>query len=122
MSLENVHGYPVPVWSRFERPDLAGSLDGDGVIRARAGSPAARGVLELALRRQGDRAEARFLAHGCPVTIAVGQWLAETLENGMPSVPPDAAQIRAALEITEDKAHCALMGEDVIRALWKQMR
>ena len=55
------------------------------------------------------------------MTIAVGQWLAEQLETMTPFVPPTAAQIRDALEISEDKAHCALMGEDVIRALWKQM-
>jgi hypothetical protein len=28
-----------------------------------------------------------------------------------------APEIRQALEIPEDKAHCALMGEDVLRSL-----
>lgn len=122
MNLANVHDYPAPVWARFEAPRYAGQLVGEGVVAARAGSPAARAVLQLSLRRRAGRVEtARFQAYGCPVTIAVGEWLAERLEAGEPPVALDAARIRSALEIPEDKAHCALMGEDLIRALWKQM-
>ncbi|HEY0974554.1 MAG TPA: iron-sulfur cluster assembly scaffold protein [Solimonas sp.] len=110
------------MWSRFVAPQLGGVLTDAAVIEAEAGSPAARSLLRLRARIEPGRvAAARFQAYGCPVTIAVGQWLAEQLETMTPFVPPTAAQIRHALEISEDKAHCALMGEDVIRALWKQM-
>ncbi len=124
MSLRNVHDYALPVWQRFESPSLAGRLEGMGVLEAQAGSPAARSVLRLSVRMAQGRIEAaRFQAYGCPTAIAVGQWLAEQLQaGGCGDRPPEASQIRAALEIGEDKAHCALMGEDVVRALWNQMK
>lgn len=123
---DNIHHYPAPVWSRFLAPDRAGPLhgmqEGTRVFTARAGTPAARAVLQLSVRLRGTGVEAcRFLAYGCPVSIAVGQWLAEQLESGVAG-PPSAAQIRRALEIPEQKAHCALMGEDAVAALWTQIR
>ena len=124
MSQRNVYGYAPPVWLRFESPSLAGRLEGAGVVSAQAGSPAARSVLRLSVRMADGRVEAaRFQAFGCPTAIAVGQWLAEQVQTvGLAAPLPDAAQIRAALEIGEDRAHCALMGEDVVRALWNQMK
>lgn len=121
---DNVYGYAAPIWSRFARPAHAGALSGDGVVRAEAGSPAARSVLRLAARVAGGRIlEARFQAYGCPTAIAVGEWAAAWLEEqgAVASVVPGAAQIRARLEIPEDRAHCALMGEDVLRALLQQV-
>lgn len=119
----NVHAYPVPIWRRFAEPAHGGLLHGADVFVAEAGSPAARALLRLSVRLQQGRVQAaRFQAYGCPVAIAVGEWLAERLERSQPFVLPDAAAIRAALEITEDKAHCALMGEDVVRALWQQIQ
>ena len=121
-ALDNIHGYPEPVWQRFPAPRRAGVLQGPDVLVAEAGTPAARSVLRLTVRvRNGGVEAACFQAYGCPSAIAVGDWLTERLELDKPFVPPTAAQIRAALEITEDKAHCALMGEDVVRALWNQM-
>lgn len=120
---ENVFAYPVPVWTRFNAPDLAGVLSGAGVVQAQAGSPASKGRLELSVDR-GPPLRARFRAYGCPYTLAVGQWLAETLERGgLPGLKLiDAPAIRAALEIPEDRAHCALMGEDLIRALGSKLQ
>lgn len=122
----NVFGYAAPVWSRFATPRHAGELAGAGVIAAEAGSRSARALLRLTLRiGQGRILEARFRAYGCPSAIAVGEWLAERL-NGqavetLHSPDFNAPAIRQALEIAEDRAHCALLGEDVVRALLKQM-
>jgi NifU-like protein involved in Fe-S cluster formation len=114
---EDVHGYGAPVWSRFWAPDRAGRLAGPA---AQAGTPAGKAVLRLSIRTDGEKiTDARFQAYGCPVTVAVGQWLAEQLAGASRSrlSEIDAAGIRQSLEITADKAHCSLMGEDLVRAL-----
>jgi NifU-like protein involved in Fe-S cluster formation len=115
-SVHNVYGYPDAVWVRFLRPRHAGPLEGGDVVRAR--TPAASAVIELSVTA-GPPLRARFCAYGCPYTIAVGEWLAETLQrDGLARLDRlDAAAIRHALEIPEERAHCALMGEDLIRAL-----
>jgi NifU-like protein involved in Fe-S cluster formation len=119
----NVHGYPDAVWARFHAPRFAGPLPG-ATASAQAGTPAGKAVLRLELRCANSRIEAaRFLAYGCPVTLAVGDWLAERLqgaETGRLSTI-SAADIRAALEIPDARAHCSLMGEDVLRALSKRL-
>ncbi|WP_020648572.1 iron-sulfur cluster assembly scaffold protein [Solimonas variicoloris] len=122
---ENVYAYREPIWARFRAPRHGGRLpDGGRLLEAQAGSPAAHSVLRLQLGLDGTTvARVRFQAYGCPTAIAVGEWLAEQLE-GQPLTrlaAIDAGAIRDALEIPEDKAHCALMGEDVLRALQQQM-
>ncbi len=114
----NVFAYPAPVWVRFTALSHAGVLSGANVLVARAGTPASKAVLELSLV-PGSPPRARFRGYGCPYTLAVGQWLAETLErDGITALGRiDARAIRQALEIPEDRAHCALMGEDLIRSL-----
>ncbi|NKF24709.1 iron-sulfur cluster assembly scaffold protein [Solimonas marina] len=119
----NVFGYPAPVWQRFRAPRHAGRLPADaiGVVEAQAGSAAARTMLRLQLAP--GTGQARFQAYGCPVTIAVGEWLAEQIER-RPFVEwsrIEASEIREVLEIPEDKLHCALMGEDSLRALAQQI-
>jgi NifU-like protein involved in Fe-S cluster formation len=116
--VNDVYGYGSAVWARFCAPRQAGRLEGG--IAAEAGTPAGDAVLRLTVQRCGPRiTAARFQAHGCPVTIAVGDWLAEQLIGADVSrlSALDAAHIRQALEIGEDRAHCALMGEDVLRTL-----
>jgi NifU-like protein involved in Fe-S cluster formation len=123
----NAFGYSDAVWDRFGQPAHAGRLEpGPGVFSARAGTAAARSLLELSLRVQGGMIEqARFRAYGCPSAIAVGEWLAEQLAGkaveALRANPWNAAAIRQALNLAEDRAHCALMGEDVLSALLKQM-
>ena len=78
--VENVFGYPEPVWKLFVRPRRVGTFNASdtGVVFASAGTPAAKSVLSLAWKTDGGRiVDARFQAYGCPVTIAVGEWLAE---------------------------------------------
>ncbi len=63
--------------------------------------------------------DARFQAYGCPYTIAVGAWLADWCIGRTTAELATApfAQLRAALEIPEDRAHCWLMAQDVLRDL-----
>lgn len=123
MNLDNVFAYPLPVWQRFSALSQAGELTGAGVIKVRAGTPASKAVLELSVDPQAPP-RARFRGYGCPYTLAVGQWLAETIEReGLAALSGiDARGLREALEIPEDRAHCALMGEDLVRALSKQLQ
>jgi NifU-like protein involved in Fe-S cluster formation len=118
---QNVFGYPEPIWRRFRAPVHAGRIEpGARHFDVQAGSPAARSLLRLQLAIAEDgRRHARFLAYGCPSAIAVGEWLASEIERLPPSAWPaiSAADIREVLEIPEDRAHCALMGEDALRAL-----
>ncbi len=120
----NTFAYADPIWQRFSAPEHAGALMGEGVLSAEAGSPAAKSLLRLQLRmEQGAVTEAAFRAYGCPTAIAVGEWLAAGLVGQKPAEWPQltASRIRQALEIPDDRAHCALMGEDVVQALAKQV-
>lgn len=122
---ENVYAYATPIWQRFREPRHAGRLtERPSVFTAEAGSAAVRASLRLQIEVDGAQVvQARFQAYGCPSAIAVGEWLAEQLERTPRAewAAIDAATIRTVLEISEDKAHCALMGEDVIRALTQTM-
>jgi len=119
---QNLHEYPAAVWSAFAEPVHAGRRLAGAVV-GNAGSPAA--ALRLSLRarlKDGRIAEAGFEAFGCPVTLAVGEWLAAWLEGRRPEeLELSAADLRTALEIADDKAHCALLGEDAVLALKRQM-
>ncbi|MGH8461753.1 MAG: iron-sulfur cluster assembly scaffold protein [Stenotrophobium sp.] len=121
---ENVFAYSAPVWQRFSGAAHAGALDGSDVITAEAGSAAVRALLRIQVRVAGGVVHAaKFRAYGCPTAIAVGEWLAAGLEGKTVADlrAPAVAEIRRALEIPDDRAHCALMGEDVIRQLLKQV-
>ncbi|MGH8506638.1 MAG: iron-sulfur cluster assembly scaffold protein [Stenotrophobium sp.] len=124
MTAENVFGYSTAIWQRFSEPVHGGSLAGADVVSAEAGSAAARALLRVQVRLDASTVEeARFGAYGCPTTLAVGEWLASRLQGqmvaGLGAI--SAAEIRAALEIPDDRAHCALMGEDVVRRLLTQV-
>ncbi len=121
----NPFGYPPPVWQRFNAPARAGrfAMDTPGVVTGSAGSPAAHSRLQLQLRvADGRVADARFLAYGCPTSIAVGAWLAEWALGKTPAELRglSLSELRATLEIADDRAHCAVMGEDAVRALLAQ--
>lgn len=113
----NVYGYSAPVWQRFCNYPV-----GRGAAIATAYSlevsDRANGVritLHFNVQR-GCMREVRAEVWGCPVAIAVGAWLMESLEQA------DAQKINtlradsliAALEIPPNKHHCALIGEDAI--------
>lgn len=120
----NAFAYAEPIWQRFSEPRHVGELPGDGVLSAEAGSPAAKSLLKMQLKMgQGVVVDAAFRAYGCPTAIAVGEWLAARLIGQKPAEwsQLSASIIRQALEIPDDRAHCALMGEDLVRALAKQV-
>jgi NifU-like protein involved in Fe-S cluster formation len=121
--MDNVFGYPDAVWRRFVVPKRVGVVDAADAIRVSARSPAASACLELSLR-PAQPLQVRFRALGCPVTIAVGAWLAEQLESDGADVLQriDAKSIREALEIPEDRAHCAFIGEDAVLALKAELQ
>ena len=121
----NGYGYPAPVWEGLlDAGRYAGRLPAEtaGLIELRAESRASGAslCLQLQLDASGQRVlDARFQALGCPVGIAVGHWLARRARGEPLSALRglDAAVLRTALEIPEDKLHCALMGEDLLRQL-----
>lgn len=121
-ALNNIFDYSPGVWSRFRQTPHAGRyVEGEaGVVSSQAGSVAARSLLRLQVRR--EPMQARFQAYGCPTAIAVGEWLCEQIETrGLAALAGlKAPDIRQALEISEDRIHCALMGEDVLKALLQQ--
>ena len=116
----NPFGYSEPVWRLFTEAPRAGTLEGPRVRTGFAETKANRSRLQLQVRLDGSRVEdAQFLAYGCPTAIAVGAWLAERAV-GAPLAELAAiraAEIRQALEIPEDRLHCALLGEDAIKSL-----
>jgi NifU-like protein involved in Fe-S cluster formation len=121
--LENVFGYSAAIWKRFADPQHVGVFETGDAHVAVAGTPASKSVLRLGWKVDGGQiVDARFQAYGCPVTIAVGEWLAEQSRGAAIGALAriDAAKIRAALEIGDDRAHCALLGQDVVRALLDQ--
>lgn len=120
----NPYGYPDPVWQFFCEAPKAGVLDGPDVIRVQVGDSARQSQIELQVQVQADTlSRARFRALGCPTTIAVGAWLAGELQGRLVAEVQaiNAAGIRGGLQIAEDRAHCALLGEDAVRLLLLQL-
>lgn len=121
---DNPFNYPEPVWERFHGTAFVGRFEPGtpGLVIGEAGTPAARSMLRLEFRvEDGCVSEARFQAYGCPSSIAVGRWIAE-FATGKPVqalAGVSASRLRAELEIPDERAHCALMGEDALRAALK---
>lgn len=112
--------YPADVWRLFREAPRAGHLASGLFTAAEAGTAAGKFRLRLEVQvEHGRTVDARFQAYGCPFTIAVGAWLAQwcigrSLQE-LAAAP--IADLRAALEIPEDRAHCWLMAQDVLREL-----
>ena len=99
-------------------PRNAGELE-DADAAAELTNPVCGDRLRLSLRVRGGRVEAaRFLAYGCPPTLACGSALAEMLE-GMPVA--DAARIerqdlaRALGGLPARKGHAAALAIETLR-------
>ena len=117
----NPFGYAEPIWRLFKETPHAGEFapGTPGVVTGEAGSKAARSVLRLQLRFEAGRvADVRFRAYGCPSSIAVGAWIVDWSLGKTPAELASlrAADLRKALEIADDRAHCALLGEDALHA------
>lgn len=125
--LANTFGYPALIWELFNQAPNSGFFEEDtpGLAHAQVGTPANESVLELSvIWREHRVVEARFRAYGCPATIAVGAWLTDWCKGrgAADLLEISAADISCTLEITEDRAHCALMGEDVVRAVLAHLK
>lgn len=117
---DNPFGYPQKVWELFSHAPRAGSFAAaqSAVRRGSAGTRASGARLQLEFLMDGERvADARFRAFGCPSSIAVGAWIADwSIGRTQAELATlTAAALRSELEIAEDRAHCALMGEDALR-------
>ena len=124
---ENPFGYGTRIWQLFNEAPRAGEFpDGEpGVVTGQAGTPAARSVLRIQLRFvDGLVADARFRAYGCPTSIAVGAWIADWAIGKRPEALAQVtlAQLRTELEIPDDRIHCALLGEDALKAALHALR
>jgi NifU-like protein involved in Fe-S cluster formation len=120
-SADNPYGYGAEIWRLFREAPRAGRFDPatPGLVVGEAGTPAASGRLRLELLlRDGRVADARFQAYGCPTTIATAAFVAATVVGRTVDELGGitAAWLRAQLEIPDARAHCVLMGEDLVRA------
>jgi hypothetical protein len=93
----------------------AGRLEGPGVARGSAGSPAHGALVQFELRIEGGVVrEARFTAFGCPHTIAVAAWTAEHAA-GLPrgaGLPRSVAELSALFAVPIEKRGRLLVVED----------
>jgi nitrogen fixation NifU-like protein len=118
----------VPYSERFKdhlaNPRNAGELaDADAVSEQT--NPVCGDRLRLSLRVRGGRIEAaRFLAYGCPPTLACGSALAEMLE-GM--TPGEAARlsradiVKAAGGVPARKGHAAALAIETLAATLEEL-
>ncbi len=108
----------------FEQAPGAGTLEGPGVASGTAGSRSLGTWVRFDLRvactadPPGRIVEARFLAFGCPHTIAVAAWVAEQAVGRIPSAellqPVDA--LRRSFDVPVEKLGRLLVIEDAWRA------
>ena len=117
---DNPFGYSRRVWKLFIETPRAGLLEGADVYTGTAETRANQNRLQFQVRVEADKiVDSRFLAYGCPTTIAVGAWLAgEVIGKNVAELPGfQASNIRQTLEIPEERLHCVLMAEDAIKSL-----
>ena len=118
IALGNVYGYSSAVWQRFCALSAVGHVRAGLSVRVASRSDAA--WLSVSIEVVGGRlVTAVFSGQGCPVTLAAGQWFAEQLRHADVRVLSQnwVAAAVAALEITPEKAHCAVMIDDLARAM-----
>lgn len=117
--------YSPQVWQRFRAPARAGRLQGAGTFQGVARTPASNAVLCLSVTVAQDRIrQARFMALGCPSTIAAGEWLCEWLEGREVSeaLRFSSTRLEQALALAPVRRYCALMAEDALAAALGQQQ
>jgi NifU-like protein involved in Fe-S cluster formation len=99
----------------FDSPTNVGELSGPCVFRGAAGNREQGVWVQFDLQAGAGRLlTARFLAFGCPHTIAIASWLAsqaagKTLKPALPESIPD---LRARFELPVEKMGRLLIIED----------
>jgi NifU-like protein involved in Fe-S cluster formation len=99
----------------FETAANAGELQGPGVFRGAAGNHAQGTWVQFDLRiNAGTVSAAKFLAFGCPHTIAVAAWLAEQAvgRNVVPQLPESVQALRDRFAVPVEKMGRLLIVED----------
>ena len=108
----------------FEQAPGAGTLDGSGVASGSAGSRSLGTWVRFDLRTEctaqgpGRVVAARFLAFGCPHTIAVAAWVAEQAAGRPPSpeLPQPVDALRRSFDVPVEKLGRLLVVEDAWKA------
>jgi NifU-like protein involved in Fe-S cluster formation len=98
----------------------AGTLSGDGVARAAAGSAAQGTWVQFDLRLSAQPngtvcvTAARFLAFGCPHTIAVADWLVGHAPGRLaaPALPESVQMLQQRFDVPIEKLGRLLVVED----------
>ena len=102
----------------FDAAAGAGTLVGPGTFRGAAGSRAQGTWVQFDLRVDAQARAVvqavRFLAYGCPHTIAVSAWVAETAVGGPPraALPESVHLLRERFEVPVEKLGRLLIIED----------
>lgn len=99
----------------FEATAAAGILEGPGVGRGASGSRALGTWVQFDVAAARGRVVAvRFLAFGCPHTIAISAWVAESAVGGVlePSLPADIESLREQFAVPVEKLGRLLTVED----------
>jgi NifU-like protein involved in Fe-S cluster formation len=101
--------------SYFETAAAAGVLTGPGTLRGSAGDRAHGTWVQFDLQAVGGVIQAaRFLALGCPHTIAVAAWVAEQAAGCelRPALPENVSQLSERFAVPVEKRGRLLIIED----------
>lgn len=93
------------------------------MLFAMAGSLSAGEVMQLQVQTDGKHCilDARFKVYGCGYAIATCAYLCEwMIGQDLPAMQITAQSLIAALKLPSTKYHCAILGEDLIKALQKK--
>lgn len=98
----------------FDAATLAGVLVGPGTFRGAAGSRRQGTWVQFDLQARGAIQAVRFLAYGCPHTIAVSAWVAEAAVGGTlrAALPEGVQLLRERFEVPVEKLGRLLVIED----------
>lgn len=114
--------YSSPVLERFTQLRGFGRLAKvDQCLRVQDRARSTWIELDVGVAAEGQGGLVKVRAVGCPTTLAVASLVTEILTGVAmdPSDGWDAARIQQVLEIPPQRLHCALIGEDLLRA-WRQ--
>lgn len=123
----NTPGYSPLVRQHFRHPKGAGSFEPGtpGVAQGCAGSREQGVAVQFQCRVEGEKiVEARFLAWGCPHSIAGASWVAEKLPGmGLGEAAGiTGLEVSAALDVPAEKLGSILILEDALGACLENAR
>ena len=107
--------YSNLTWRHFDQPVCAGVLTGAAVHRGAAGSRTQGTWVQFDLQVSGGIIQAaRFLAFGCPHTIAASAWVAEHAGGSVirAALPEGAPQLSERFAVPPHKRGRLLIIED----------